>query len=67
MPSSSPYPFHHLTLTILAFRSPHHLLLRVRQLDGLPLQGPVQLHGAAARPAALADLQRLLRQDGPLL
>lgn len=31
------------------------------------MQRPVQLHRSAQRPAAAADLQRVLRQDGAIL
>lgn len=40
------------------------LLLWVRLVDRRTMQGPVQLHGTAARPAAADDMQRMLCKDG---
>lgn len=43
-----------------------HLLLRVRQHQGPPLQRSVQLHGHASGPTAVGQLQRLLRENGAI-
>lgn len=44
--------------------SPIDLLLRMRLMDGCPMQGSIQLHSIAARSTPTDDLQRMLRQDG---